>query len=42
VCTAPATAIHTEGLVRTFGEVSAVDGIDLDIRAALRGRIKKR
>jgi ABC-2 type transport system ATP-binding protein len=27
------TAISTQGLVRTFGEVTAVDGIDLDIHA---------
>jgi ABC-2 type transport system ATP-binding protein len=26
------TAIRAEGLARTFGEISAVDGIDLDIR----------
>jgi ABC-2 type transport system ATP-binding protein len=33
VCTTNSTAIHTDGLVRTFGDVRAVDAIDLDIRA---------
>jgi ABC-2 type transport system ATP-binding protein len=33
VCTADNVAIRADGLVRTFGDVRAVDGIDLDIRA---------
>jgi ABC-2 type transport system ATP-binding protein len=32
MCTAPSSAIVTEGLVREFGTTRAVDAIDLDIR----------
>jgi len=28
----PTTAVHATGLVKTFGEFRAVDGIDLDVR----------
>ena len=28
----PTTAVHATGLVKTFGDFRAVDGIDLDVR----------
>jgi ABC-2 type transport system ATP-binding protein len=31
--TGPALAVHTTGLVKTFGDVRAVDGIDVEVRA---------